>query len=252
MHILLVNDDGIKSPGIWALQAEACKRGHRVTVAAPDNQRSASSHSITLFEPLFVKNYSTDKYFAYSVSGTPADCTRLAILNLCKEKPDIIVSGINNGYNDGQSIHYSGTLGSAREGIICGYKAIAVSIEEGADDLMLENAAVFAINAAEKVFSSTNLPEKSILNINFPAISPKKLKPAKMATLSSFCHADGYIKRTSPRAGIYYWLNKDYTECKPEINSDTYFLKKGYIACSFISIAVEKNIICPEFIENLE
>ena len=127
MHIFLVNDDGIGSKGIMALARAATGRGHKVTMCAPATQQSAASQRITLAEPIYVAPYpSQDPLLtAYAITGTPTDCVRLGLQNLAKEPVDVLISGINDGYNSGMAVHYSGTVAAAREGALNGLHAIA-------------------------------------------------------------------------------------------------------------------------------
>ena len=130
MHILLVNDDGIYAKGLRAL-CEACtERGHDVTVCAPHTERSASSHRITLAEPIYVQavDFKLPNVSAWSISGTPADCVRLGIYELVSTPADVVISGINNGHNAGMAVHYSGTIAAAREGALNHVPSIASSM----------------------------------------------------------------------------------------------------------------------------
>ena len=153
MHFLLVNDDGIGSVGIMALMEAALKRGHRVSMCAPSGQMSAASHRITLSDPLYVKDYPLNRENAegFAITGTPADCVRLAFLGgLVTDPVDGVISGINNGYNAGLATYYSGTVGAAREGALLGYPAIAASIDYKADPAHVQDAAELVLAVAEK------------------------------------------------------------------------------------------------------
>ena len=127
MNILVTNDDGITAPGLEAL-TEAVQDFGRLTIVAPDSERSAASHSITLFDPIDVKQVSMNGQVAWSCSGTPVDCVKIALSELMDSPPDLIVSGINRGSNTGQNILYSGTVSAAVESMFSGIPAIAFSI----------------------------------------------------------------------------------------------------------------------------
>src|SRR3989338_7858028 len=128
MRILLTNDDGIYADGIYALYLELKKIG-TVTVAAPDSERSSVGHGITLAHPIWDKRVNRKgQFFGIGISGTPADCVKFAVAVLLKRKPDVVVSGINLGHNDGCSVFYSGTVAGAREGALMGIPSLAVSL----------------------------------------------------------------------------------------------------------------------------
>ena len=120
MHIFLVNDDGIGSRGIMALLEAAAERGHEVTMCAPRYQQSAASHRFTLTEPIYVKEWPVDRpgCQAYAITGSPVDCVRVGLQQLVDRPVDIVISGVNDGYNAGMAVHYSGTVGAAMEGAL--------------------------------------------------------------------------------------------------------------------------------------
>ena len=128
MEILLTNDDGIYAEGIYALYRQLIQFA-TVTVVAPDSERSSVGHGITLAHPIWQKKINRKgKFFGYGISGTPADCVKFACGVILKKKPDLIVSGINQGCNDGCSVHYSGTVAGAREGALMGIPSLAISL----------------------------------------------------------------------------------------------------------------------------
>ena len=130
MDILLTNDDGIRAVGLRALYAALVKAGHRVHVAAPMTEQSAVGHSVTLFSPLRVREVEEPGFSGLGISGTPADCVKLALSHLLPKKPDMIVSGINAGANVGVDVLYSGTVSAATEGALAGIPAMAVSVDD--------------------------------------------------------------------------------------------------------------------------
>ena len=163
MNILISNDDGIDAPGIHAL-AEELKKIARVTVVAPDRQQSAVGHAITMNYPLrAVPFHKNGEFFGYAVDGTPADCVKLAVKFLLKEKPDLVVSGINHGSNTAINIIYSGTVSAATEGTILGIPSIAVSLTTyAAADFRYAAriAARLARMVAETGFAAGDAPER--------------------------------------------------------------------------------------------
>src|SRR3989338_5281343 len=153
MKILLTNDDGIYAEGIYALYAELIKVGD-VTVVAPDSERSSVGHGITLSHPIWFKKVRRkDKFFGYGISGTPADCVKFAVSVILKQKPDVVVSGINFGGNEGCSVFYSGTVAGAREGALLGIPSIASSLDTFVDP-DFSYGAKFTARLVKKVFKN--------------------------------------------------------------------------------------------------
>lgn len=168
MHILLTNDDGLLAPGLLTAYAALKERGHRVTACAPDSQRSAASHSITMRRPLKAAPWAMpDGALAFAVYGTPADCARLGLTALAKEPVDLVVSGINDDLNLGYDINYSGTVGGAVEAASAGFPAIAASVERSANYDW--KRAVHILVAVIDSYSSWNIPQGVAINLNIPA-----------------------------------------------------------------------------------
>ncbi|MFH1075360.1 MAG: 5'/3'-nucleotidase SurE [Pseudomonadota bacterium] len=201
MNILLTNDDGIRAKGICVLR-EALAGEHSVTTVAPDGERSAISHAITLDMPLMVTCIEEDKAGkAYSVNGTPADCVKLGIHELLGCKPDMVISGINPGPNVGINLHYSGTVAGAKEAAILGYPAIAVSINSR-DGGFLHTAARFVCDLI-KLFSKEMPFKGTFLNVNIPnveVIFGVRITRQGVSGLSEL-----FFRRTDPRKRTYFW-----------------------------------------------
>lgn len=253
MHIFLVNDDGIGSMGIMALAHAASQRNHRVTLCAPASQQSAASQRISLIEPIFVSPYPVDDpaISAYAIKGTPTDCVRLGLLDLAQGPVDVLVSGINDGYNAGMAVHYSGTVSAAREGALNHLHAIAASIDYHATQEMVDHLARFVISTAER-YSSLPLPPGVFLNINAPGLEPDKLLPPVMAPLSTANFTDRYLRRESPRAGVYYWLDEgSYTEAPGE-GSDQDMLEKGHVTLSFMGNPSDHSLGFASFLQTCQ
>ena len=165
MKILISNDDGIFAPGIAALVQAFSQAGHEVLVCAPDSQRSAASHSLSIGRPLTVQEVDfPGAAKAYAIGGTPADCVKLGLMVLCPEA-EAVVSGVNKGYNVGTDILYSGTVGAAMEGAICGRPALAISQMEKRVDFT--KAAELAVCMFEKMLKNP-LGPLAVLNVNYP------------------------------------------------------------------------------------
>ena len=203
MHILLTNDDGLMAPGLQALYAALKKRGYQVTACAPDSQRSASSHSVTLRYPVKVAPWAMpDGELGFAVYGTPADCSRLGFSVLAKEPVDLVVSGINDDFNLGYDINYSGTVGAAIEAASAGYPALATSVERSsATDW---KRAVHIILSVIDNFSSWNIPQGVALNLNIP----DKLSTGRNDLFWTKPHLnpadDYYESQPHPDGSIYY------------------------------------------------
>jgi 5'-nucleotidase len=200
--ILITNDDGVNSPGIRTLH-EALKERADSYVVAPDRERSAASHSLTIHRPLKVQRLD-DR--VYSVSGTPTDCVAIGVGKILPERPSLIVSGINRGANLGDDITYSGTVSAAMEGTILNIPSFAVSlVVEGEGRLYFETAAGIALEVAEYVIENS-LPYDTLLNVNVPNVPSDKLNGVEFTRQGKRVY-DGAIKETySPWGEMYYWI----------------------------------------------
>jgi 5'-nucleotidase len=229
--ILLTNDDGIEAPGIKELFKTFIKdEKYDIRVVAPDKERSAVGHAITVFDPIAVKKEFIDGIFCgYSVDGTPADCVKLAIAAILERKPDILISGINRGANVGENIIYSGTVSAATEGTIYEIPSIAVSIDSF-KDTDCSFAASFTKKIAEMVLETKSLPPRTLLNINYPDIPAEKIKGVKFTYQSNVKFKDIFIKRVDPRGRDYYWMDGEYEISSDDEDSDYTAIKNGYIS----------------------
>jgi 5'-nucleotidase len=229
MNILLTNDDGIYSEGIRALYASLKELG-KVTVVAPDTERSAVGHAITLSDPLRVKAVNRNKkFFGYASSGTPADCVKLAIRAILKKRPDIVVSGINLGPNVGYSILYSGTVSGATEGAILGIPSFSISLGtfENPD---YSYAAEFARKLARLVIDNKGLPQGILLNVNVPAVAKKQIKGVRIVRQSKVAIEERFDKRQDPRKHTYYWLTGEIIKSDGQEDADIEAIRRNYIS----------------------
>ncbi|AKL95403.1 5'-nucleotidase SurE [Clostridium aceticum] len=230
MRILITNDDGIFAEGIYVL-AKTLQSVGEVIVAAPNTERSATGHAITIHHPLRVDKV---KFFdtsieAYSINGTPADCVKLAAEALLKDrKPDIVISGINNGPNLGTDVIYSGTVSAAVEAAIMDISSIAVSM--GSTDItQYEDAAQFICKIAEEIFHHQDLKD-TIVNINYPTCSKKELKGVKVTTLGVRKYENSFIERKDPRGNSYFWISGTVMDLEQNQTSDIIALQNNYIS----------------------
>jgi 5'-nucleotidase len=202
MKILLSNDDGYQAPGIVALY-EAIKDLGEVEVVAPEHNNSAKSNALTLHSPLYVHQAANG--FRY-VNGTPADCVHVALTGLLGYRPDLVVSGINNGANMGDDTIYSGTVGAAMEGYLFGIPAIAFSqVQKGWAHL--DAAARKARELVQHALAEAAAHDKPfLLNVNIPNRPDDELKPFKVCRLGRRHAAEKVISQTSPHGETMYWI----------------------------------------------
>ncbi|MBN2543510.1 5'/3'-nucleotidase SurE [bacterium] len=227
MPILVTNDDGIFAPGLNALVDELVKIDE-VVIVAPDREQSSVGHAITLSRPLRItSNSRSDKITSYAVNGTPADAVKLALKVILKEKPSVLVSGINRGANTGTALIYSGTVSAATEGTMMGIPSIAISLstyEEGE----FEFAAKFA-RVATRLVLEKGLPKGIYLNINVPDIEESEIKGVKITKQGTAYFADFFEKRLDPRSRQYYWMAGTMESDDEDKNNDYHLVRDGYI-----------------------
>ncbi|NPC56634.1 5'/3'-nucleotidase SurE [Caenimonas soli] len=201
MKILLSNDDGYQAPGIVALY-EAIKDLGDVEVVAPEHNNSAKSNALTLHSPLYV--HQAGNGFRY-VNGTPADCVHVALTGLLGYRPDLVVSGINNGANMGDDTIYSGTVGAAMEGYLFGIPAIAFS-QTQKGWAHLDDAARMARELVQRMLAKAAADKPWLLNVNIPNLPYGELKPFKVCRLGRRHAAEKVISQTSPHGETMYWI----------------------------------------------
>ncbi|MCX7568712.1 5'/3'-nucleotidase SurE [Tumebacillus sp. DT12] len=233
MKILISNDDGVLAPGIAAVAASLQTIGE-VFVVAPDRQRSAAGHGITLHKPLYVDEKTLPNGIrAYGVSGTPADCVKFGIDQIMgpANKPDIVVSGINAGPNLGSDVMYSGTVSAAIEGAIQGIPSIAVSLC-GHAPYDFTHAATFTATLVQEVMKNGLLAD-TVLNVNVPALKEgQTIQGTRITTLGTRRYHNEYDKRVNPRGVDYYWLAGELMDLHPEQGSDIEAIKEKHISVS--------------------
>jgi len=227
MHILLTNDDGIYAEGIYALYLELKKLG-TVTVVAPDSEKSSVGHGITLAHPIWDKKVNRKgRFFGVGISGTPADCVKFAVSVLLKRKPDIVVSGINLGHNDGCSVFYSGTVAGAREGALMGIPSIAVSLATFVNP-DFKNAAKYGAKLT-KLISKNAMPKGTLLNVNVPNKKKAQIKGIKMTRQGLVPIHGTFHKRMDPNLREYHWMTGKIPVRKKNDNVDSSALNNNYV-----------------------
>jgi 5'-nucleotidase len=200
MQILLSNDDGYFAPGLAAL-ADTLVPFAKITVVAPERDRSGASNSLTLDRPLTVRRASNGFFY---VNGTPTDCVHLAVTGLLDTLPDLVISGVNHGANMGDDTIYSGTVAAATEGFLLGIPSFAISLVADGGDHFATAAQV----AAEMVkrFERSPLPQPVLLNINVPDVPYGELRGLEVTRLGKRHKAEPVVKSTPPRGETVYWI----------------------------------------------
>ena len=221
-HILVTNDDGVHSEGIKAL-ADALRPLGDVTVVAPIQEASAIGHALTLRRPLRIDTIAPR---VFAVDGTPTDCVNLAIVHVLKRKPDLIVSGINKGWNLGDDVTYSGTVSGALEGALLEIPSIAISTQRIRDACEFGMSATAAAVVAQAVLER-GLPKFTLLNINVPMGPTKGFRVTVQAKRN---HVTVVSERMDPRHREYYWIEEGENEWEPHDRSDYQAVRDGYIS----------------------
>ena len=231
MRILISNDDGIFAPGLAALVRAFSAAGHTVYVAAPDSQRSAASHSMTLFHPLKAKESAVEGAAkAWAIDGTPVDCVKLAVKTLCPEA-EFVISGVNHGYNSGSDVLYSGTVGAAMEGALNGRPAMAVSLGHQREDTY-DKAAALAV----KVFDGLQaqpLPPFSVLNLNYPETD--EALGLKATSLRALRYLDTYEPEIGEDGETRYTLVGGMDPSMADGEDDYTWLRRGYATMTVLT-----------------
>lgn len=219
LSILVSNDDGIFSDGLAAL-VQSLQTIADVTIVAPDRQQSAVGHAITVHRPLRVREVNKDgKFFGYAVDGTPSDCVKLAIRNIMKSKPDLVISGINHGSNTAISVIYSGTVSAATEGTILGIPSFAMSLTTFDPNADFSYAARFARKMALTVIEK-KLGSGTMLNVNVPAVPESEIKGVVITRQGKSVWNDEFEARRDPGNKQYFWLKGELVELDEEEDID--------------------------------
>jgi 5'-nucleotidase len=221
-RILVTNDDGVHSDGIHAL-ADALRHLGEIVVVAPHIEASAIGHALTLRRPLRMEQL---RDAVYEVDGTPTDCVNVAFVHIFKAAPDLVVSGINKGYNLGDDVTYSGTVSGAFEGALLGVPSMAVSLERSAGPYDFRPAARATAAIAEAVLER-GLPGRTFLSINVPAGAPRG---ARVTVQAKRNHLTVVSERLDPRGKHYYWIEEGQNDWEPHDQSDYQAVKDGYIS----------------------
>ena len=248
MRILVVNDDGIRAKGIVAL-VKRLSQEHDVTVVAPDSERSASSHSITIYRPLRVKKTEIDELpdvACYMTDGQPVDCAKIGISYILKSDVDLVVSGINHGPNMGSDILYSGTVAAALDAVIMGYSALAVSCNAYAPKHVEAAAEIAARVIGSGLFDSRQAGV--LYNLNVPDVPFEQIKGVKGTRQGKTRYVDDFDVRSDPHGREYVWMASRYMEGKADPDTDVGAVEDGYAAVTPIRFDLTDTDRLPDLI----
>jgi 5'/3'-nucleotidase len=222
VRILVTNDDGYRSQGIQAL-ADALQPIGEVIIVAPTEEASAIGHALTLRHPLRLESIDGR---TFAVDGTPTDCVNIAVTQVLRELPALVVSGINKGWNLGDDITYSGTVAGALEGALLGVPSMAVSIRATRGTYDFSYAARAAAGIAEAILRHP-LPSRTFLNVNVPKGAPKGVRVTVQARRN---HVTSVAERHDPKGRPYYWIEEGQNDWEPHDRSDYQAVRDGYVS----------------------
>ncbi len=227
--ILVTNDDGITAPGIRNL-VEAVKDLGKIVVVAPDKPQSGMGHAITIGHPLRLHQVQQfEGIEAYQCTGTPVDCVKLAVDKILHRKPDICLSGINHGANHSINVIYSGTMSAAVEAAIESIPSIGFSLLDYSIEADFSAAKLYANRIVKKMLS-TKMDKHTILNVNFPAVTPNLIQGVKICRQAYAKYEEDFIERNDPTGRKYFWLTGEFVNFDKGKDTDVWALKNNYVS----------------------
>lgn len=230
MRILLTNDDGIYAPGLRALREELMKIAE-VTVVAPATEQSAAGHSVTLLAPMIMQEIFDEqrRFLGWAIEGRPADCVKVALLELLPDPPDLIVSGLNAGGNAGINVLYSGTVAAAIEGAFFRKTSIACSLGfNKSKPLDFAAGAVHARRIVEQIIQMRPA-EGSLINVNIPSLELGPVQGVRVVPQNVAPYVENFVRRIDPRGRTYFWLGNDFGCPDPHPDTDEFALRERFI-----------------------
>ena len=246
MKILLTNDDGIHAPGLFALY-RTLRYEYDVQIVAPEIEMSAVGHAITLSSPLRVQEvHKEGSFYGYAVTGTPADCVKIAINELFESPPDIVLSGINPGANVGVNILYSGTVSAATEGAFLGVPSAAISLD-ARQNPDFHFAAEFSKEII-RFIKESGLRKGTALNVNVPARPSGEISGVRITRQGTARFEERFERRTDPRGNVYYWLSGETPVEDGDPDADSVALKEKRITIT----PIQYDLTCKEELERLK
>jgi 5'-nucleotidase len=231
VKILITNDDGVHAPGLVALMKRIAEVAE-VVVVAPDRERSAVSHALTLHHPLRAARISDN---IFSVDGTPTDCVNLGIHTLLSFRPDLVISGVNRGANLCDDVTYSGTVAAALEATLMGIPAFAVSLATNGAGENFDVAAICAARLAQMVFEK-GLPPDTFLNVNVPDLPRDRLLPSLITCQGKRSYEGTIVGKVDPRGRDYYWIGTADLNFQDIPGSDYHAVSRGHVSISPLHI----------------
>ena len=246
MKVLLTNDDGIYAPGLFAL-FQALKADHELTIVAPESEMSAVGHAITLTSPLRVQEVmKSGSFYGYAVTGTPADCVKIAVQELLERPPDIILSGINPGANIGVNLLYSGTVSAATEGAFLGVRSAAISLNARKNPDF-----GFAAQFSKEIIrfmTESGLRDGTALNVNIPALPKEEIAGVCFTRQGISRFEERFERRSDPRGNVYYWLSGETPIDNGNPETDSIALKENKITIT----PIHYNLTCEKELRRLK
>ncbi len=227
MQILLTNDDGIYAPGLAAMERELRSIGD-VTVVAPATEQSGVGHSITFLTPLICKEmFDDDVRRGWAVEGSPADCVKVAVCELCPQRPTLVVSGINHGLNAGINVLYSGTVAAAIEGAFFNITSVAVSLEYD-EHAHFDRAAIVAREVIRQILDRDD-GAAMLYNLNIPTVATERPSQLRVVPMGLQRYGENFIRRADPKGRIYYWATGSPGPEPSSYETDLSALQRGCI-----------------------
>lgn len=227
--ILVTNDDGVTAPGIMNL-VQAVKDLGKIIVVAPDKPQSGMGHAITIGQPLRLQKVNLfGDIEAYSCTGTPVDCVKLAVDKILHRKPDLCISGINHGANHSINVIYSGTMSAAVEAAIESIPSAGFSLLDYNIEADFTGARKYARLVVQKMLS-TKLDKHTVLNVNFPSVPVELLRGLKICRQAYAKYEEDFIERTDPHGRMYYWLTGEFVNFDTGTDTDVWALANNYVS----------------------
>ena len=227
--ILITNDDGVTAPGIMNL-VEAVKDLGKIVVVAPDKAQSGMGHAITIGQPLRLHKVNVfGDIEAYSCSGTPVDCVKLAVDKVLHRKPDLCLSGINHGANHSINVIYSGTMSAAVEAAIESIPSAGFSLLDYNIEADFTGARMYARMIVEKMLQ-TKMNKHTVLNVNIPSVPPELIKGIKLSRQAYAKYEEDFLERKDPHGRMYYWLTGEFVNFDKGKDTDVWALANNYVS----------------------
>ena len=247
--ILVTNDDGVTAPGIRNL-VEAVKDLGKIVVVAPDKPQSGMGHAITIGQPLRLQKVDGfGDIDAWSCSGTPVDCVKLAVDKVLKGKPDICLSGINHGANHSINVIYSGTMSAAMEASIESIPSIGFSLLDHSIDADFAGARKYA-SLIVKDMLKRKMDKHLLLNVNVPAVDVALIKGAKLCRQAYAKYQENFLERDDPNGRKYFWLTGEFVNFDKGKDTDVWALKNNYVSVVPVQFDLTNYVLKSKFEKN--